>query len=89
MNPCGCWTSPPHPTTCTLGWEGGPLPAHPVKKMPYTSTRLFGSQAGRHDAVLGSLHWPGHPDFIAEGCRILVAMLIPPFDAAVALSGGG
>lgn len=88
-NPCGCRSSPPYPTACRSGREGCPLPATLQKTMPYASTRLFGSHAGGSGAVPGTSHWPGHPDFIAKGCRLAVARFISPADAAVAASGVG
>lgn len=50
--------------------------------------RLFGSQAGGSNAVLGTVQWTGQPDFIAKGCRIAVARFIPAADAAMATGVG-
>jgi len=43
------------------------------KNTPCASKRLLRSQAGGSDAVLGTSHRPSHPDFMAKGCRIVVA----------------
>lgn len=77
----------PHSVQIRVG--GVTFTCNSAKKMLYAPTRPFGSQAGGSDAVLGTLHWPGHPDFIAKGSRIAVGRFIPPADAAVAVSGVG